>query len=114
MKKTFLSAFFTATILLAANAQRCGTMDLLDSLYQKYPELRAKHDSLDRATQARIVENYPWTQPTKGTFPPIPGFVETENWEEDIKNYGLAKQALYQKDPDEYYKLTRTYTTKKR
>lgn len=114
MKKIILSFLFTTALSFFSNAQKCGTMDLLDSLYVKHPELKAKHDSLERATQNRIHQKYPWTQPPQGTFPAIPGFIETGNREEDIKNYGLAKEALLKKDPAEYYRLTRKTTGQKR
>ena len=89
-------------------------MEVLNALYDKNPELRIVHDSINKATQIRIEQNYPWTKPTSGSFPAIPGFIETGNREEDLKNYQIAKQALFAKDPEEYYRLTRTPTEIKR
>ena len=107
--------FFAFTLALKlATAQHCGTMDLLDSLYVKRPELRAVHDSINRATQVRIYQNYPWAQPSSGKFSAIPGFVETGNREEDLRNYYLAKELLYRKDPDNFFRLTRDTTGQKR
>lgn len=113
MKRTLLVAILIG-IGIISKAQRCGTMELLNSLYEKNPELRIVHDSIDKATQIRITQNYPWTIPTTGKFPPIPGFMETGNREEDLKNYHIAKQNLFAKDPEEYYRLTRTPTEIKR
>ncbi len=114
MKTVYFTLLLSSATFFNAYSQRCGTMEVLNALYDKNPELRIVHDSINKATQMRIEKNYPWTKPSTGSFPAIPGFIETGNREEDLKNYQIAKQALFAKDPEEYYRLTRTSTELKR
>lgn len=106
MKKILLifSLLFVSSICFSQT--KCGTMQLLEKMKEKDPTLEKKMEENEKRNQEWIKKNIPTRSKSDYSFPLIPGFVPTGDFDTDYTNFQIAKQVLASKDPQAYRDAT--------
>lgn len=105
---TLLLLLFQAA---AGQNRNCATMDVLETQLAENPALQQQFDSLNAATNRATLEKQALPPGRAHVYPEIPGFVPTGDPATDARNFGLAKKALLESDPDLYLRLTSHVTS---
>ena len=106
MKKILLLLTLSAITSVAFSQTKCGTMQLLEEMKEKDPTLEKKMEENEKRNQEWIKKNMPTRDKSDYSFPLIPGFVPTGDFDTDYVNFQIAKQILYDKDPQAYRDAT--------
>jgi len=107
MKKLLLLLTLCAITSVAFSQTKCGTMQLLEEMKAKDPTLEKKMEENEKQNQEWIKKNMPTRDKSDYSFPLIPGFVPTGDFDTDYANFQIAKQVLVSKDPEAYKNATR-------
>lgn len=116
MKKLILLSviplLFTG-VITAQNTEPCGTMYLIEKAKKENPKTDSIMSAYESSIQEWIRTNRPFLNYQHNEYPKIEGFEATGNAEVDKINFGIAKQALYNNNPDKYRAMTRIANTNK-
>jgi len=96
-----------SSIITAQNIEPCGTMKIYEIAKKENPKADSIMNAFERSIQEWIKENKPFNNYHQNEYPLIEGFIPTGNPEIDKINFGIAKQTLYDNNPDKYKAMTR-------
>jgi hypothetical protein len=96
-----------------AQTRNCGTMEALKMQQQQDSTLIERMDSLEVAKQQFLKESGRYENYSNLKLPDIPGFTPTGNPETDLRNFAIAKEELFAKNPELYKQLTRNESNAK-
>jgi outer membrane cobalamin receptor len=115
MNKIFFSICFLIFFgnIFAQNTEPCGTMYLIEKAKKENPKADSIMNVFETGIQDWIKANKPFNNYQRNEYPKIEGFEATGNAEVDKINFGIAKQALYNNNPDKYRAMTRIANTNK-
>lgn len=92
-----------------AQTNRCGTMEKLEQLTQRNPNLLEKMKQ-DEILLQQEINRLGIQKGPQHSYPIIPGFEPSGDLEQDAINFGVAKKALIESDSDLYDRLTTRQT----
>lgn len=90
-----------------AQTRNCGTMEALKVQQNQDSALIVRMDSLEVVKQQFLKESGRFEDYSNLKLPEIPGFKPTGNPETDLRNFAIAKEELFAKNPELYKQLTR-------
>lgn len=109
LKKRVLFLFIASLLTTTGFSQvrNCATMEVLNKQIQEDSTLKKKMDSLEVAKQEWIKASGYYEDYSQLSLPIIPDFVPTGDPKTDVTNFLIAKEKLYNENPELYRKLTR-------
>ena len=100
------------SVAFSQNTKQCGTQDQLDELIQKDPSIlkKLKENREQNPEWIKLTQND--TKESNYSYPAIPGFTPTGDFQQDKVNFQKAKSQLKGEDIEKYKVIMREHKTK--